>query len=148
MDKRITTSITYKLPILDYDFVKNILSEINETSQKLGKSEYWVPFIKGQINNGLKIVFLHLWNTEEQWFDGVHYKEEMVFETFIGFDSIGMDLYSMGEFIVKNVKSLCEKYENNPDFIFKELDWNEPKEEIIKTLISELMKGDFVEDTY
>lgn len=148
MDKRITTSITYKLPILDYDFVKNILSEINETSQKLGKSEYWVPFIKGQINDGLKIVFLHLWNTEEQWFDGVHYKEEMVFETFIGFDSIGMDLYSMGEFIVKNVESLCEKYENNPDFIFKELDWNEPKEEIIKTLISELMKGDFVEDTY
>lgn len=148
MDKRITTSITYKLPILDYDFVKNILSEINETSQKLGKSEYWVPFIKGQINDGLKIVFLHLWNTEEQWFDGVYYKEEMVFETFIGFDSIGMDLYSMGEFIVKNVESLCEKYENNPDFIFKELDWNEPKEEIIKTLISELMKGDFVKDTY
>ena len=147
MNKKLTTAITYKLPINEFDYVKEILSEIPELSKNLKKSDYWVPFIKGVINNGLRVVFLHLWNTEEQWHDGLHYKEEMVFEAFIGFDEFGMDLYSMGEFLVENADILCEKYENNPDFIFTQLDWDSPKEEIIKELISDLMKGDFAEDT-
>lgn len=146
MQKRITTSITYELPIKEFTFVKTILAELNETSRRLGKSRYWKLFIENKIKNGLKVVFLHLWNTEEQWFDGLHYKEEMVFGTFIGFDSIGMNLYSMGEFAIESIDALCEKYENNPEFIFTQLDWDASKEEIIKDLITELMEGDFVEE--
>jgi len=147
MEKRTTTSVTYNLPINDFDCAKNVLSELHELRKKMKKSEFWEHFIMHQIKNcGLRIVFIHLWNTDDQWFDGQHYEEEMVFETFIGFNSIGTDLYSMGELAVKDVDILCEKYEKNPDFIFTQLDWDAPKEEVIRWLISDLMEGDFATD--
>lgn len=144
--KRITTSITYELPIKDFKCAKEFLSEINKISQSMEKGDYWAFFAESYINNGLKVVFIHLWNTEDQWFEGMHYKEEMVFEAFIGFNHIGMPMYSMGEFLVKDTESLCEKYEKNPDFIFTQLDWDVPKEEIIKDFVSELKEYDFVEE--
>ena len=144
--KRITTSITYEFPIKDFDCAKAFLSEIHELSQRLGKSEYWALKATSLINSGLKVVFVHLWNTKDQWFDGVHYEEEMVFEAFIGFNEIGMTLYSMGEFSVKDIESLVEKYEKNPDFIFTQLDWDAPKESIINDFISELKEYDYIEE--
>ena len=142
---RITTSITYKLPIKDFDCTKTFLSEVEEISRQLKKSDFWVPTVVDMINNGLKIVFIHLWNTDEQWFDGKHYKKEMVFETFIGFDEIGMSLHSMGEFAIKSIEVLLEKYKNNPDFIFTQLDWDAPKETIIEEFLEELKEYDYIE---
>ena len=112
----------------------------------MGKSEYWALKATSLINSGLKVVFVHLWNTKDPWFDGVHYEEEMVFEAFIGFNEIGMTLYSMGEFSVKDIESLVEKYEKNPDFIFTQLDWDAPKESIINDFISELKEYDYIEE--
>lgn len=146
MKKRITTSITYELPIKDFDCARTFLLEIHELSQSLHKSAYWEFLATGLIENGLKVVFIHLWNTEEQWFEGIHYKEEMVFEAFIGFNNIGMGLYSMGEFTAPNIDELCERYEKNPDFIFTHLDWDTPKELIISDFIAELKEYECIED--
>ena len=145
MDKQITTAITYELPIKDLDYVKEFMSNLHETSKELKKSFYWEYYVKHMIELGLKVVFIHLWNTEDTCVDKIHYKEEMVFEAFIGFGTIGSELYSMGEFAMKNVDSLCKRYENNPDFIFTQLDWNAPKDVIIKEFLDELKKSDFIE---
>ena len=147
MEKRITTAITYELPIKEFDCVKKFLSELDEISQQLQKSPYWAAYAAHAINSGLKVVFLHLWTNEEQWVDGFHYSKQMVFEAFIGFYNIGSEMYSIGEFGVDSVEALCKKYEENPDFIFTDLDWDAPKEEIIDEIVSELKKYDYIEAT-
>ena len=145
MEKRISTAVTYELPITEYACVKKFLSEIHKISQTLKKSDYWEQLVTIFIRNGLKVVFVHLWNTEDQYFEGVHYKEEMVFEAFLGFNNLGMELYSMGEFAIESVEALCEKYEQNPDFIFTELDWDSTKEDIINEFLCDLKKYDFLD---
>jgi len=41
----------------------------------------------------------------------MHYPEQMVFEAFIGFTSIGSEMYSIGDFGVASADELCQKYE-------------------------------------
>lgn len=108
MEKRITTAITYHLPIEDLDCAKNFLLEVDEVSKSLHKSPYWVAHAKHVIKGGLKVVFLHLWTNEDQWFGGLHYREQMVFEVLIGFDSIGSEMYSIGELGVDTIEELCQ----------------------------------------
>lgn len=146
MKKKITSTLTCELPIIDSDCAKSFLSEIHGLSQRLQKSPYWESNAISIVKNGLKVVFVHLWNTEEQWFDGAHYEEKMVFEAFIGFNTIGMTLYSMGEFTVKSMDALLEKYEKNPDFIFTDLDWDISKEDVLKDFILELQEYDYIEE--
>ena len=55
-------------------------------------------------------------------------------------------MYSLGDFGIDSVEALCQKYEKNPDFIFTDLDWDAPKEEIIKEIVFELKEYDYLED--
>lgn len=146
MDKRITTAITYKMDIQELDYVKEFLSNLANIKKELNKGDFWESFVKHQIKSGLQVVFIHLWNTKEQYFDGMHYKSEMVFEVYVGFNDFGMELYSAGVTGFDSIDKLCEKYESNPDFIFTELDWVNTKDVIIKDFLEDLKKGDIVID--
>lgn len=145
MDKRISETVTYKLPIADFDCTKDFLSNLEEKSKKLNKNYMWKDFVEGWIKEGLEVVFIHVWDTDEQMFDGFHCKKEMVFKVYLGFSSVGHELYPVGLYGTESIDSLCKAYENNPDFVFEQLDWDAPKEEIIKDFLDDLLKGDFVE---
>ena len=139
-----TVAITYALSIKNFECVKKFLLEIHELSSNMKKNDFWEPHVRDIINCGLKVTFIHLWDTKEQWFDGVHYEKEMVFEVFIGFNVIGMTMYSMGTCSFRNIETLSNKYERNPDFIFNELDWDAKKEDVVNDFLSELKEYDFV----
>lgn len=141
----ITTAIIYEIPIMDYDCVKKFIAEAETYAKEHNKNDMWLQKSLDTIKSGLKVMFLYVWDTEEQDFDGVHYDNQMVFQTYLSFNSIDYEMYPMGEFCAENIESLCERYENNPDFIFKELDWNAPKEKIIEKFLNDLKRYDFVE---
>lgn len=145
MDKQITTAIVYEIPIIEFECVKKFIAEAEEYSKEHNKSDFWLAMTLSVVNRGLKVMFLHVWDTDEQIFDGYHYDKEMVFQAYLSFNSIDFEMYPMGEFCTKDVNSLIKRYENNPDFIFTQLDWDAPKEKIIEEFLNDLKKYDFVD---
>lgn len=143
----IAASVIYDLPIDELKCIKLFLDNIHETGVKLNKSHEWEFFVKDKIKQGMKVVFQYLGDTEKTELDeyGVYYPE-MIFEVFLGFKEIGNTLYHIGELLTPSTESLIDRYENNPDFIFTELDWKTTKEEAIKFFLEEECKYDFVED--
>lgn len=141
----ITTAIIYEIPIKDYECVKKFIAEAESYAKEHKKNDMWLQKTLDTINKGLKVMFLYLWNTDEQDFDGFHYDSEMVFQAYLSFNSLDYEMYPMGEFSVKNIEALCERYKNNPDFIFEVLDWDAPKEKIIEEFLDDLKKYDFVD---
>lgn len=144
MEKQDTTTVIYhNIPIEEYKCVKEFRSQIEHIAIKLNKSDAWICKTKRAINNGLKIMFLHIWNTEEGIFAGKYRKRQMVFQTYIGFDTTDAKLYPMGEFYVRDKEALAKKYEGDTEFVFRDLEWNIPKEKIIETLIEDLKAADY-----
>lgn len=145
MEKQITEAIIYKIPILEYECVKRFISEAEEYAKKHHKGLGWTEITLNTIKQGLKVMFLHVWDVEEQIIDKIHCKKQMVFQAYLSFNTIDYEMYPMGEFCVRNIEQLTERYENNPDFIFEELDWNASKEKIIEEFIEDLKKYDLVD---
>ncbi len=141
----IMTSVIYDLPIDELKCVKSFLDNIHETGVRLKKSHEWEFFVKDKIEQGMKVVFQYLGDTEKTELDkyGVYYPE-MIYEVFLGFKEMGNVLYHIGELLTPNIESLIDRYENNPDFIFTELDWKTTKEEAINFFLEEECKYDFV----
>ena len=147
MKKRITTSVTYELPIKDLECVKEFVADIPNLKEKYNKNDEWEIYAKKQIEIGLKVVFVKLWDLEEQWFEGLHFSAAIAIEAFIGYKMIGSELYSMGDFAVRDIETLCNRYENEPDFVFEKLDWKSPKEVVIKEFLNDLLEMEIVEAT-
>ncbi len=142
MNKQITTAIIYEIPIIEYECVKKFIAEAESYAKEYNKNDMWLHQSLTAVNQGLKVMFLHVWDVEEQIFDGMHYDKQMVFQAYLSFNTIDYEMYPMGEFCAKNIESLTERYENNPDFIFSQLDWDAPKEEIIEGFLDDLKKYD------
>ena len=126
-----TTAVIYQIPILEFDCVKKFINEAVTYSKKYNKGTEWVKTVLHDIRCGLKVTFIHVWDTDDK---------DMVFQTYLGFYTIDSEMYPMGEFCVKNINALQVKYESNPDFIFEQLDWDGPKEKIIKEFLNDLKK--------
>lgn len=141
---RISCSIIYDLPISELECTKEFLANLHETSIKLNKTPEWEPFVKDKIEQGMKVVFQYLGDTERTELDeyGVYYPE-MIFEAFLGFKEIGNNLYHIGDFVAQSTEAVCSRYEDNPDFIFTELDWKTTKEEAVKGYLEEEKEYDF-----
>lgn len=145
MNKQITTAIIYEIPITEYECVKRFIAEAESFSKEHNKDDMWLRKSLSAINQGLKVMFLHVWDTDEQDFNGYHFTKKMVFQAYLSFNSIDYEMYPMGEFCVDNIEALTERYENNPDFIFNQLDWDAPKEKIIEEFLDDLKKYNFVD---
>ena len=139
----ITTAVIYKIPIMNYNCIKKFIAEAETYAKEHNKSDMWLQKSLDTIKSGLKVTFLHVWDTEEQIFDGVHYDKQRVFQAYLSFNSIDYEMYPMGDFCAKSVEELCRRYEDNPNFIFYELDWDAPKEKIIEEFLDDLKKYDF-----
>ncbi|MEE1255587.1 MAG: hypothetical protein UHN47_03625 [Lachnospiraceae bacterium] len=144
MEKQITTAIIYQIPILEYTCVKKFIAEAESYAKEHNKDAGWLHTSVNTVKSGLKVMFLHIWDTEEQDFGGVHYDKEMVFQAYLSFNTTNYEMYPMGEFCIKDINSLITKYENNPDFIFSQLDWEASKEEIIEGFLDDLKKYDYI----
>lgn len=127
----VTTAVIYQIPILQFDCVKKFINEAVAYSKKYNKGTEWVKTVLHDIRCGLKVTFIHVWDTDNK---------DMVFQTYLGFYTIDSEMYPMGEFCVKDVNALQVKYESNPDFIFEQLDWDSSKEEIIEEFLNDLKK--------
>jgi hypothetical protein len=127
----VTTAVIYQIPILQFDCVKKFINEAAAYSKKHNKGAEWVKTVLHDIRCGLKVTFIHVWDTDDK---------DMVFQTYLSFYTIDSEMYPMGEFCVKDVNALQVKYESNPDFIFEQLDWDSPKEKIIEEFLNDLKK--------
>lgn len=127
----VTTAVIYKIPILQFNCVKKFINEAAAYSKKHNKGAEWVKTVLHDIRCGLKVTFIHVWDTDDK---------DMVFQTYLSFYTIDSEMYPMGEFCVKDVNALQVKYESNPDFIFEQLDWDSPKEKIIEEFLNDLKK--------
>lgn len=145
MKKQITEAIIYEIPILEYECVKKFISEAEEYAKEHNKGLGWTEITLNTIKQGLKVMFLHVWDVEGQIIDKIHYKKQIVFQAYLSFNTIDYEMYPMGEFCVRNIEQLTQRYENNPDFIFEELDWKSSKEKIIEEFIEDLKKYDLVD---
>lgn len=61
----IAASVIYDLPIDELKCVKAFLDNIHETGIKLNKSYEWEFFVKNKIEQGMKVVFQYLGDTEK-----------------------------------------------------------------------------------
>lgn len=139
----VQAAIIYKIPILDCECVKKFITEAESYAISHNKSDMWLDKSLSTLDQGLKVIFLHIKDTDEQCFDRCYVEKEMVFQAYFGFNSTDFEMYPMGEFCVKDIDELIKKYKNNPDFIFKQLDWNVPKDQIIEEFVQDLKKYDF-----
>lgn len=127
MERKINASITYPLLIEKSDYTKDILSHLMETDA-----------IKNKEIQYLRVVFMHISNTDSYHIGELHFNSQMIFEVFLGFNPLGMNLYSIGCLVAEDIVDLCQKYESDPDFIFTQLEWDSKKEKVIKGFISDL----------
>lgn len=143
MKKQITSAIIYPISILEYNCVKKFINGAETYAQKHNKSHEWLSKSLDTVDKGLKVTFIHVWDVDEQVFDGIHYDKEMVFQAYLSFNTLEYEMYPMGEFCAKDIDALMSRYENNPDFIFTQLDWDASKEEIIEEFLNDLKNYDY-----
>lgn len=149
INKQTTEAVIYKYSIKEMECTKRILSELDERSKTKSSPQMWKELAKHVINGGTEIIFVHVWDTEEAWPDGTHHEKQMVFKIYIGFASCvagGLPFKYAGMCSHKDIESLRRTYEDNPDRIFKEMDYDEATEEtIIDDLLNEFLKFDVMD---
>ena len=132
MEKSISEVITYEFPITEFECTKKFLKELKEKAKELNKAPEWEPYVRHRVENGLEIVFRHVWDVDT-----------MVFKVYMGFAHSYHPLHCMGTYDAKSIEALCETYEKYPNSVFARLDWS-PTEEVVEEFLSEFLDGDLV----
>lgn len=127
MEKTLISGVSYQIPIMDFECVKNFIVEDIEKSS----DNDWKREALHLIESGLKVSFI--FDRNEETPQG----NMKIFRSYLGFNEYD-EMTPFGEFEVECQEDLERNYESDPDFIFRQPDFLVDKEDIIQEFLEDL----------